>query len=110
MGAPGQYGPRSNWTPAMDVPGWLESLGLEEYAPAFAENRIGPDLLCDLTDQDLRDLGITALGDRKRLLAAIAGLNQPTAVGAAPAGKRSAAPDGERRQDRKSPRPKSSHS
>ncbi len=56
----------------MDIADWLTSHGLGEYAPAFAENRIGADVLPGLTDPDLRDLGITALGDRKRLLAAIA--------------------------------------
>ena len=49
----------------MDVATWLESLGLGEYAPAFAENRIGPDVLPELTEQDLRDLGVT----RMRILA-----------------------------------------
>jgi len=58
-----------------DLINWLISLELGEYAPAFAENRIGPDVLPGLTDQDLRDLGIKALGDRKRLLAAIAALD-----------------------------------
>ena len=77
----------------MDIAGWLASHGLGEYAPAFAENRIGADVLPGLTDPDLRDLGIAALGDRKRLLAAIAGLGAPEAEpGAAPPG------EGERRQ------------
>ena len=45
----------------MDIADWLTSHGLGEYAPAFAENRIGADVLPELTDPDLRDLGITAL-------------------------------------------------
>jgi class 3 adenylate cyclase/tetratricopeptide (TPR) repeat protein len=77
----------------MDLAAWLAAHGLGEYAPAFAENRIGPDVLPGLTDQDLRDLGIVALGDRKRLLAAIAGLGAPEA-GPAPA----SSGEGERRQ------------
>ncbi|MFQ5565194.1 MAG: adenylate/guanylate cyclase domain-containing protein, partial [Paracoccaceae bacterium] len=77
----------------MDIADWLAFHGLGEYAPAFAENRIGPDVLPGLTDPDLRDLGITALGDRKRLLAAIADLGAPDAEpAAAPPG------EGERRQ------------
>jgi class 3 adenylate cyclase/tetratricopeptide (TPR) repeat protein len=77
----------------MDLAAWLASHGLGEYAPAFAENRIGPDVLRELTDQDLRELGVKALGDRKRLLAAIAELDSVEA--AAPA---AATGEGERRQ------------
>ena len=40
------------------VAGWLEKLGLSEYAQRFAENGIDPDVLPDLTDQDLKDLGV----------------------------------------------------
>ena len=40
---------------------WLESLGLGEYADAFEENAIESDLLGDLTDDDLRTLGVEAL-------------------------------------------------
>jgi class 3 adenylate cyclase/tetratricopeptide (TPR) repeat protein len=75
----------------MDLAGWLASHGLGEYAPAFAENRIGADLLSELTDQDLRDLGVAAMGDRKRLLAAIAALALVDAGQAQPG-------EGERRQ------------
>ncbi len=53
---------------------WLEKLGMSEYARAFAENRIDFSVLCDLTDQDLKDLGIV-LGDRRKLLRAIANIN-----------------------------------
>ena len=37
---------------------WLERLGMSEYAPRFAENRIDFSVLPDLTDQDLKDLGV----------------------------------------------------
>src|SRR5215468_8730360 len=50
---------------------WLEKLGMSEYAQRFAENRIDFSVLPDLTDQDLKDLGII-LGDRRKLLRAIA--------------------------------------
>ena len=53
---------------------WLESLGLGEYANAFEANAIEPDLLGDLTDDDLRTLGVEALGHRKRILKAV---NEP---------------------------------
>ena len=52
---------------------WLVSLGLSEYADSFAENRIDLSILPDLTDQDLKDLGVV-LGDRRRILRAIAEL------------------------------------
>ncbi|HEY2531405.1 MAG TPA: adenylate/guanylate cyclase domain-containing protein [Xanthobacteraceae bacterium] len=52
---------------------WLGSLGLSEYADRFAENRIDLSILRDLTDQDLKDLGVV-LGDRRRILRAIAEL------------------------------------
>jgi len=49
---------------------WLASIGLAEYAQRFAENYIDPSVLPDLTDQDLKDLGIP-LGHRKKMLRAI---------------------------------------
>ena len=52
---------------------WLSSLGLSEYADRFAENRIDLSILQDLTDQDLKDIGVV-LGDRRRILRAIAEL------------------------------------
>jgi hypothetical protein len=38
--------------------GWLEKLGMSEYAERFAKNRIDLSVLSDLTDQDLEKLGI----------------------------------------------------
>jgi SAM domain (Sterile alpha motif)/Adenylate and Guanylate cyclase catalytic domain len=52
---------------------WLEKLGMSEYAQRFAENRIDLSVLPDLTDQDLKDLGVV-LGDRRKILRAIVGL------------------------------------
>jgi class 3 adenylate cyclase/predicted ATPase len=46
---------------------WLSSHGLSEYADRFAENRIDLSVLPDLTDDDLKELGIF-LGDRRRIL------------------------------------------
>jgi len=53
---------------------WLEKLGMSEYAPHFLKNRIDFSVLPDLTDQDLKDLGIVPLGDRRKILRAIAEL------------------------------------
>ena len=57
----------------MDVGVWLRSLGLGRYEVAFSDNSIDADILPDLTDGDLAQLGVN-LGDRKRLLKAIASL------------------------------------
>ncbi len=53
---------------------WFDELGLGlgRYAEAFAENHIDWDLMADLTDEDLKTLGIASLGHRKWLLKAIA--------------------------------------
>ena len=53
---------------------WLEKLGMSEYAQRFAENGIDHTVLPDLTDQDLKDIGVL-LGHRRKLLRAIAELN-----------------------------------
>jgi class 3 adenylate cyclase/tetratricopeptide (TPR) repeat protein/ABC-type transport system involved in cytochrome c biogenesis ATPase subunit len=53
---------------------WLASLGLEEYAQRFAENAIDLSVICDLTEQDLKELGVL-LGHRRKILRAIAKLN-----------------------------------
>jgi class 3 adenylate cyclase/predicted ATPase/tRNA A37 threonylcarbamoyladenosine biosynthesis protein TsaE len=54
---------------------WLEQLGFGQYAPCFAENDINFAILSDLTDQDLKELGVSSLGHRRQLLRAIAELN-----------------------------------
>jgi class 3 adenylate cyclase/predicted ATPase len=58
----------------MDVAAWLRGLGLEQYAPAFHDNAIDGEVLRELTADDLKDLGITLVGHRRKLLAAIAAL------------------------------------
>lgn len=65
---------------AMDVETWLESLSLEGYIQAFREQRIDLDILPSLTDGDLKELGVNALGDRKRLLAAICNLSSQNPI------------------------------
>ena len=54
---------------------WLESIGLGEYAQRFAENAIDRSTLRDLTEHDLKDLGVL-LGHRRKLLRAIAELDE----------------------------------
>jgi len=57
-----------------DIADWLDKLGMAEYAQRFAENRIDFFVLPDLTDQDLEKMGVV-LGDRRKILRAIAGLD-----------------------------------
>jgi len=49
---------------------WLEKLGMSEYAQRFAENDIDIAVLPHLTDQHLKDLGVS-LGHRLKMLHAI---------------------------------------
>jgi class 3 adenylate cyclase len=65
--------------------GWLRGLGLSQYEANFRDNKIDADLLPRLTDAGLKDIGVSALGDRLRLLDAIAafGAKSP-ADGSAP--------------------------
>ena len=75
------------WGAAMDVGGWLRGLGLGQYEEKFRDNKIDADLLPRLTDDDLKDIGVSALGDRLRLLdaiAALAGAKPPADVPASP--------------------------
>jgi class 3 adenylate cyclase/tetratricopeptide (TPR) repeat protein len=57
------------------IANWLKSIGLDEYTQHFAENRIDLSVLCDLTDQDLKNIGIP-LGHRKKMLRSIAELGR----------------------------------
>ena len=53
---------------------WLASIGLSEYAQRFADNAIDLSVVRDLTEQDLKDLGVL-LGHRRKMLRAIAELD-----------------------------------
>ena len=54
---------------------WLKRLGVEQYAHCFDEHDIDFSILRDLTDQDLEKIGVQSLGHRRKLLRAIADLN-----------------------------------
>lgn len=58
----------------MDISAWLRDLGLGQYEQAFRENDIDAEVVADLTADDLSGLGITSIGHRRKLLAAIAAL------------------------------------
>jgi class 3 adenylate cyclase/predicted ATPase len=66
----------------MDVGGWLRRLGLEQYEAAFRENRIDDTVLPSLTAEDLKELGVGFVGDRRRLLDAIAALRTEASAAA----------------------------
>ena len=73
---------------------WLNSHGLSEYADRFAENRIDLSILPDLTDDDLKELGVL-LGDRRRILRLIAELGaKPQTSAVCPGRVPSKAPNG----------------
>ena len=90
----------------MNVVVWLRSLGLGKYEAAFRENEIDETVLPSLTHETLKELGVTAVGHRLKLLDAIAALRndasgKPSSVDAAnPSSGASAHPEdrAERRQ------------
>ena len=60
----------------MNIGAWLNGLGLEQYERAFRENDVDPEVLPELTAEDLVGLGVTSIGHRRKLLAAIAALRE----------------------------------
>ena len=60
----------------MDVATWLQGLGLERHEAPFRDNLIDMDVVRELTENDLERLGLP-LGDRRRVLKAVAGLPPP---------------------------------
>jgi class 3 adenylate cyclase/predicted ATPase len=67
----------------VDVTAWLQSLGLGKYEAVFRENEIDETVLPSLTQENLKELGVTALGHRLKLLDAIAALLGETSSKAA---------------------------
>ena len=59
----------------MDIVVWLRGLGLGKYEAAFRENDIDETVLSGLTHETLKDLGVTSVGHRLKLLEAIAALS-----------------------------------
>ena len=88
----------------MDVTAWLRWLGLEQYAPAFRDNDVDGEVLPSLTADDLISIGVTSVGHRRKLLAAIAALGAEPPTVAQSAVSATSAPtspptiDAERRQ------------
>src|SRR5262245_7489993 len=83
----------------MDIDGWLRGIGLAEYAETFRANDINIELLSQLTNDDLKDIGVVSLGHRKKLLKAIAERAGVVSMSPEPALSQPRAPDSaERRQ------------
>src|SRR6478609_11325278 len=76
---------------------WLASIGLGEYAQRFSENAIDLSVVSDLTEQDLKDLGVL-LGHRRKMLRAIGELQAPILIPPEPAPQSVPRTDAERRQ------------
>jgi class 3 adenylate cyclase len=83
----------------VDIGAWLRGLGLERYEQAFLDNDITPTVLPELTDQDLKDLGVS-LGHRRLLLKALRALSEDQAG-------QSPAPTSEQPSSRPEPTPRS---
>jgi class 3 adenylate cyclase/tetratricopeptide (TPR) repeat protein len=76
---------------------WLESIGLHQYAEVFEQNDLELDVLGDLSDDELKELGVS-LGHRKRLQRSLRERSLPNnAVAPEPMDDRASAPQAERR-------------
>jgi class 3 adenylate cyclase/predicted ATPase len=80
----------------LDIGIWLRGLGLEQYEVPFRDNDVDAEVLPELTADDLISIGVTSVGHRRKLLAAIAALGSEPPTGAAAAAPARA--DAERRQ------------
>src|SRR5258708_35122855 len=78
----------------MDVAALLRGLRLEQYVQLFRDNDIDGEILCGMTAEDLKELGISSFGHRRRLLNAITALGgePPTRDVAQPATSATSAP------------------
>src|SRR4051795_1823221 len=76
----------------MDVGQWRRELGLEQYEAAFRANDVDAEMLPTLTGEELKDIGISSLRHRRRLLEAITALRSNTMPAEAPAPVSSFAP------------------
>jgi class 3 adenylate cyclase/predicted ATPase len=82
----------------LEIRDWLEQLGLGHHAQSFVENEVGPDLLPELTNEDLKDLGVVKLGERKSILKAIAERSATDQPASSEPSEPTAPSEGERRQ------------
>jgi class 3 adenylate cyclase/predicted ATPase len=76
----------------MDVGAWLHGLGLGQYEQAFRDNAVDAEVLPELTGEDLKDLGVSLVGHRRRLLAAVAALREGSASPSTPSSRADVVP------------------
>ena len=72
----------------MDIGAWLRDLGLERYEQAFQDNEVEARSLPHLTADDLKEMGVTAIGHRRLLLQAIAELQESGTAAVEPVSER----------------------
>src|ERR1700746_1828394 len=84
----------------MDIAAWLRKLGRNQYEPACRSSESDERVLPSLTAEDLKDLGVTFVGHRRRLLDSIAALvaEVPAAVVTTASRETPARVNAERRQ------------
>jgi hypothetical protein len=68
----------------VDISAWLRELRLERYAQAFQDHEVDARSLPHLTADDLKEMGVTAIGHRRLLLQAIAALQERAAAALEP--------------------------
>jgi hypothetical protein len=66
----------------MDIGVWLHGIGLGQYEAAFRDNEIDEEILPNLTAEDLKELGVTTVGHRRKFLTAIGELSDSYNVSA----------------------------
>lgn len=86
----------------MDIRDWLKDLGLETYIDAFVDNDIDFEVLTELTGDDLREIGVTSIGHRRKILAAAERLDEdlPALAGETGRGAPAATAQGEEAERR----------
>ena len=55
----------------MDIGQWLRGLGLQSYEQVFRDNGVDLDVLPRLTADDLKEIGVLAVGHRRKIIDAI---------------------------------------
>jgi len=68
----------------MDVRNWLIDNGFDRFVEAFEFNEVDWTLLVELSNEDLKDLGVVKLADRKKFLAALASVHPDQTSGQSP--------------------------
>jgi class 3 adenylate cyclase/predicted ATPase len=66
-----------------DIRQWLDELSLGQYGDEFEENDIDRRALLELSDQDLKDIGVSSLGHRRVIIGAIKELSSSVKIAAA---------------------------